>query len=72
MAGDFNERVARARAAGKSAEAVLLWRELLTVTNVEEEDYKRCCKELVDLYVQPSTRRPADAAGNMYVAALAR
>lgn len=62
MAGDFNERVARARAAGKSAEAVLLWRELLTVTNVEEEDYKRCCKELVDLYVQPSTRRPAAAA----------
>jgi hypothetical protein len=62
VAGDFNERVARARAAGKGAEAVLLWRELLTVTNVEEEDYKRCCTSLVELYMQPATRRPAAAA----------
>ncbi|MBI5498469.1 MAG: hypothetical protein HY904_25935 [Deltaproteobacteria bacterium] len=62
MATDFNEKVARARAAGKSGEAVALWRDLLSATNVEEEDYRRCCEALADLYVLPALKRTAAAA----------
>jgi tetratricopeptide (TPR) repeat protein len=62
MVMDFNERVARARAAGNSAQALPMWRELLAVTSVEEEDYRRCCASLCELYAAPNRRRPRSAA----------
>jgi|GEM_PF-899748 len=62
MSGDFNEKFARARAAPKSAESIPLWRELLTAVNVEEEDYKRVCTHLLELYTQPAVKRLSAAA----------
>jgi hypothetical protein len=59
---DFNERVARARTAGKTPDAAPLWRDLLLVTSVEEEDYSRCCQVLADIYRLPNVNRPLAAA----------
>ncbi|MEW5855526.1 MAG: HEAT repeat domain-containing protein [Myxococcota bacterium] len=62
MSGDFNEKVARARAAGQTPQAVALWRELITVVNVEEQDYRRCCSQLAELYLASFSNRPLAAA----------
>ena len=62
MSTDFNEKVARARAAGRGPDAVALWRELLSITNVEEADYQSCCRTLAELYQTPQHARPNAAA----------
>lgn len=46
------ESVHRARGLGRTAEAALAWRELLTQTHVDEADYSDWARELAAIYVR--------------------